>query len=223
MDLDDTFHEFSFDDFAVDDFANDKMIKEKRRLEAEFAKMMKESLKIVTDAFNAKESSHKNLKGFLLHRTVSIPFLTESYQGKWKNRDFYFCVFEYTSSVYAGRLQHWGENKYFAGLITLNKTYPHTLAQPETIALKVEDLFTKTDVDFEHAKKFSRKFHVITKDKAALEMLLFNKDLDKIANYPLAEFELDEQHCYFRAGRKPVSISEAENFIALAKSLLEVF
>lgn len=223
MPPDESFHDFSLDDFSGDDFANDRQIQEKRRLEAIYAKMMKESVKVVTDAFKATKSSHRNLKNFLLHKTIDTPWLLESYKGTWKNRHIYFCVLEYTSSVQAGKLYYSGEDKYFAGLIDLTKTYPHTVAQPETIALKLEDIFTRTDIDFDHAKKFSRSFHVVSKDKFALEILLFNKDLDRIAATPLAEFELNEKACYFRASRRPVSVEEAENFVELVKSLLEVF
>ncbi len=224
MDIDDLedIDDLTVPDFSGDDFADDKQIQKKRILEAEFKKMTEDSIKVITDAFCAQISSHKNLKHFLLHKTIAIPTLIESYQGKWGNKAIHFCVFQYTSSVYAGKLYNAGENNYFVGLIDLDKTYPHTIVQPETIALKIEDLFTKTDVDFAHAKRFSWKFHAITEDKTALEMLFFNKDLDRIAQFPLTEFELNNRQCYFRENRKPVSLREAENFVELAKILLEV-
>jgi hypothetical protein len=222
MDIDEDSLDAGLYDFSGDDFANDKEIQKLRKEEAEFNKMMNDSIKIVAEAFNAKKSSHKNLKHFLLHRSVSIPYVTDSYLGRWKNRDIYFCVFEYESSVHAGRLHSSGSNYYFAGLIELDKTYPHTLAQPETIAIKLENLVTKLDIDFKYAKKFSRKFHVITKDEHLLEMLFMNKDLDQLANHPSAEFELKDRQCYFRANRKPVSLAEAEKFVELAKTFLEV-
>ncbi len=212
----------SFYDFSEDDFANDKEMQKIRKEQEAFDQMMKESISIVADAFNAKRSSHKNLKHFLLHKSVSIPFVSDSYLGSWKNRAVYFCVFEYESSVHAGKLHSSGSNYYFAAMIELNKPYPHTLAQPETLAIKLENLVTKLDVDFKHAKKFSRKFHVITKDAHALENLFITKDLDQLAQHAGAEFELLDRQCYFRANRKPVSIAEAEKFVAVAKTFLEI-
>ena len=132
-------------------------------------------------------------------------------------------MIEYITKLHVGRLSNASDNYYFVGLIDLAKTYPHTLVQPETIELKIQDLFSKRDTDFKSSKKFSRKFQVDTKDKDALEMLVFNKDLDRIADHPSAEFELNEKECYFRASVKPVSIEEAEDFVDLAKILLEVF
>jgi hypothetical protein len=185
--------------------------------------MIDDSTKIVTDAFNAKASSHKNLKQFLLHKSINIPFIIESYEGKWKNRDIYFCILQYESSVHAGRVNNSGSDNYFAGVIDLDRSYPQTIAQPETIALKIENLVTKADVDFSHAKKFSWKFHVITKDRSALELLFHNKELNEIAQYPAAEFELLGSQCYFRLDRKPVSIDGAEKFVELAKTLAGLF
>lgn len=223
MPIDERPSDACFYDFSGDDFANDKDIQKIRKEQEAFDQMMKDSIQIVADAFTAKRSSHKNLKHFLLHKSVSIPFVSDSYLGSWKNRAIYFCVFEYESSVHAGKLHNTGSNYYFAAMIELDKTYPHTLAQPETLAIKLENLVTKLDVDFKHAKKFSRKFHVITKDAHALENLFITRELDRLAQHAGAEFELLDRQCYFRANRKPVSIAEAEKFVALAKIFVEVF
>jgi len=212
----------SFIDDGHDDFANDKEIIKERKRQAEFLRIRDTSIKNVVTAFNATTSSHRNLKHFLLHKSVATPFVFESYEGRWRNREFYFCIFSYVSAVHAGRVNDSGSDYYFAGVFDLPKTYPHTIAQPETIALKIENLVTRADVDFDDAKKFSRKFHLVTKDRQALDILFFNKDLDRIAEQPQAEFELNDKQCYFRAGRKPVSIEEADSFIELAKILLEV-
>jgi hypothetical protein len=217
MDLDDNVF-----DLSAADFGNDKNIQEKRKQEAEYNKMMHESVGFINTAFNAKSSSHKNLKEFFLHKALSYyPFIKDSYEGRWKGREFYFCVFEYVAGN-TGRLYYSGLEYYLVGLIELKKNYPHTIGQPETIALKLEDLFTRVDVDFDHAGKFSRRFHVITKDERALQANLFNKDLDRIAAYPSAEFELNEKQCYFRLSRRSVSMKEATDFVELAKIFMEV-
>lgn len=209
-------------DFSGDDFGHLKWIQEKRKEEAEFNKMIADSIHIVASAFNANSSSHKNLKHFLLHKAVSIPLISDSYLGSWKNRPVYFCIFEYESSTSIARFNDTGSNYYFAGMIGLNKNYPHTLAHPETIALKIENLFTRLDIDFAHAKRFSSKFHIMCKDKISLETLLLNKDLDRLCRNNTAEFELLDKQCYFRVSRKPVSLNEAEQFVEFAKVLIEL-
>lgn len=207
----------------IDDFANDKEIIKSREELAAFNKMMAESIDIVSKKFNGKEASHKNLKGFILHKSIDQPFIGESYEGKYSNRKIYYSVFYYHSSVRAGRVQNSGTDNYFCGVIQLNQSYPHTIAQPETLALKIENLLTKTDVDFAHAKKFSRKFHVISKDAGKLKSLLQFKELNILADFPEAEFELLEKQCYFRASRKPVNHKQAELFAELAKAIFTAF
>ncbi len=222
MDIDDAPLDPDFYDFSGDDFAGDKEIQKIRKEEAAFNKMMNDCISMVTHAFGASPASHRNLKHFLLHKSVHTPFVRESYEGRWKQHTFYFCIFQYSSSVHAGRLYNSGTDHYFAGLINLGKTYPHTIGQPETLALKLENLVLKTDVDFSHAKKFSRRFHVICKDREALQTLLFNKDLNRLAAHPDAEFELNEKQCYFRPNRKPISPEVTTDFIGLVKVLLEL-
>jgi hypothetical protein len=209
-------------DFTPDEFDNQDQFKEKRKVEAEYKKMMEDCIRLLGDELHAEPSSHRNLKSFLIHESSTYPFIIESFQGIWKNKEFYCCILEYSGEHVNRNIYHSGDPKYFAGLITTTKKYPHTIVQPETIAHKVEDLFTKTDVDFNHAKKFSRKFHVITKDKTALEMLWHSKDLDKLAGFHVAEFELHDHACYFRAGQKPITLNETAMFIDLARTLMEI-
>lgn len=222
MDIDEDSLDPGMYDFTPDEFDNQEDFKEKRRKEAEYKKMMEDCIQMLRDTFIAGTSSHKNLKNFLIHESSTYPYLIESYQGKWKTKEFYCCILEYSGEPANRNIYHLGDPKYFAGLITLSKKYPHTLVQPETIAHKVESLFTKTDVDFKHAKKFSRKFHVITKNKDALEMLWHGKDLDRLAAFPTAEFELHEDECYFRAGQKPITLNDTSIFTDLAKTLMEI-
>ncbi len=209
-------------DFTPDVFDHQESFKEKRRKEAEYKKMMEDSILMLRDTLNASTSSHRNLKKFLIHESSMYPYIVESYQGIWKNKQFYCCILEYSGSHVNRNIYHSGDPKYFAGLITLSKKYPHTLVQPETLALKIESFFTKTDVDLKHARKFSSKFHVISKDKVALEMLWHSKDLDRLAAFPTAEFELQEDECYFRTEQKPITPDDTAIFINLAKTLMEI-
>lgn len=222
MDIDEDSLDASMYDFTPDEFDHQEEFKEKRRKEAEYKKMMEDCIQMLSDAFDAKASSHKNLKSFLIHESTTYPYLVESYEGAWKNKEFYCCILEYSGDEINRNIHHYGGPKYFAGLVTLTKKYPHTIIQPETIAHKVENLFTKNDIDFKQAEKFSRKFHVITKNKPALEIIWHNTDLDKLAVFKLAEIEIYDQQCYFKISEKPISLVETTNFIELAKTLMEI-
>lgn len=159
-------------DFSPDEFDNDKEVKKWREEEKEFAKFMDDCIKSVAIPFNATKSSHKNLKGFELHKLIEKPFIVESQKGNHGKKTVFFSVIEYHTSVKAGRTTSSGSDHYFVGVITLDKSYPHTILQKETLALKIHNLFVPVDVDFKHAWWFSFNFHVITKDKDRLKKLL---------------------------------------------------
>jgi hypothetical protein len=146
----------------------------------------------------------------------------ESYLGSLGRKPVFFSIIQYRSSVSAGRVRFSGSNNYFVGVITLERSYPHTIIQPETAALKISNLFVKGDVDFKHAKWFSFKFHVITKDEDRLRRLFENVDLNRLTKFGNAEIEINDTQCYFRATRKPVSQEEAQVFIELAKTICEI-
>lgn len=222
MDINEDSLDASMYDFTPDEFDNQKEFKEKRRKEAEHKKMMEDCIQLLGSAFDAKLSSHKNLKNFLIHDHSLYPFIVESYEGISKNKEFYCCILVYTGDEINRHIYFYGEPKYFSGLITLKTKYPHTIIQPETLAHKFENLFTKNDVDFKHSKKFSGIFHVITKNKDALQILWHNKDLNKLASFSQAQIEINERHCYFRVSEKPISLDETSNFIELAKTLMEI-
>ncbi len=59
----------------VDDFANDKEILRQRKEKAMHLQMITDSIKIVKDAFNAKTSSRRNLKSFILYQSIKRPLL----------------------------------------------------------------------------------------------------------------------------------------------------
>lgn len=205
-----------------DDFENDKEIQKLRKQQAEFLKTIDDSIEILTKAFKAKKSSRKILNKFLLHKSINKPFIIDSFLGTWGDAQIYFSTIEYHFSIPTGRVLNSGTDYYFIGVIKTDNSYPHTIIQPETITLKIENLFTKFDVDFKHSRKFSSKFHVITKDKAGLENIFHQKDLNQIAEFSSSEIELLKQQCYFRTGRKSISIKEAYTFVELAKKLVEI-
>ena len=210
-------------DFSEDDFENDKEVKKWRDAEKEYEKMIDESVTLVCNAFSASTSSHKNFKGFDLHRLINLPFILETYTGTVGRKTILFSLVQYHTSMVAGRTRLSGTDEYFVGVITLERSYPHTIIQRETIALKINNLFVPGDIDFTHAKRFSSKFHVISKDEERLRRSFDNADLDRLNEFSNAEIEIRDNECYFRTGRKPASREEAEVFIELAKTISGIF
>jgi len=210
-------------DFSPNEFDNDKEVKKWREEKKAFEKYINDCIQIVSDSFNASKSSHKNLKGFDLHKLIDTPFIMQSRMGTSGRKTVFLSVIQYHTSMTAARVHSSGSDNYFVGVITLDKSYPHTIIQPETAALKIHNLIVPGDIDFKHAWWFSFKFHVITKDKDRLKRLFENLDLDILTKFSNAEIEIKDNQCYFRANRKPVSPKEAEIFTELAKTICEIF
>jgi len=214
---------FEIPDFSDPGFDNDKEVKKWREEEKAFAKYIDDCIQVVSGSFNASKSSHKNLKGFELHKAIDTPFIIESHTGNTGRKTVFFSVIQYHTSMAAGKMHSSGADNYFVGVITLERSYPHTIIQQETAALKLLNLFVRGDVDFKHAKSFSFRFHVITKDEDRLKRLFENADLDRLTKFSNAEIEIKDNLCYFRANRKPVSPEEAGIFTDLGKTICEIF
>jgi hypothetical protein len=81
----------------------------------------------------------------------------------------------------------------------------------------------KGDVDFKDYPLFSKKFHVVTKDKDRLNYLLYNKPLDELTEFPDMELEINGNQCFFRCSKQPMDQEITKEFVALGKLLLRVF
>jgi hypothetical protein len=205
-----------------DPFKYDPEIQRLRKEKAAHLAMVRKSLQIIKHEFNAKISSKKNLSNYILHQSLPLPIIEDAYSGNWDDQPVYFTTINYYSSVTVGRVHSAGNDSYIVGIVKLKNKYPHTIIQPETLRIKIENLITRQDVDFSHARIFSFLFYVITKDKHLLKQLMTNKDLDKLNKFLDAEIEINGNQCYFRTSRKPISVAEAKKFVRLGKLLLAI-
>ncbi len=208
--------------YIRDEFKFDPEIQKMRKEKASFLMMIRDSLALVKEAFSAKVSSKKNLSNYLLHQSLPTPFVEDAFTGSWSGQPIYITTISYYSGVMSGRIRSAGYDNYLIGVITLKNKYPHSIIQPEILKLKLENLITRQDVDFKHARLFSFLFYVITKDKILLRQQLKDKYLDKINKFLDAEIEIIGSQCYFRVSRKPISMSEAKKFVRLGKLLTEI-
>ena len=210
-------------DFSDPEFENDKDVKRWREQKKAHLKYIEDSARIVSNSFKASKFSHKNLKRFELHKAIDTPFIIQSYLGSQNRKKIFFSIIQYHTSASIPRGNLSGTDEYFVGVIALDRFYPHTIILPETAAIKINNLFVPGDVDFKHAKSFSFRFHVVTKDEDKLKSLFERVDLDRLNKFRSAEIELKESQCYFRANRKPVSPEQAQVFTDLAKTICEIF
>jgi len=208
-------------DFSGDDFANDRDVQKMRAEEKAHKEMIGRSLSILQQKLSLKESSHRNLKNFLMFKNLEATVI-DSYTAA-TGKPLHVSMVKYYSSVQIGRTTDSSDDNYLFGLFPTGKSYPRTYICKETIGQKIIDLFTKMEVDFDHSKKFSRTFHVLTEDKKRLQDMLLLKDLNPLAAFPEMEVEIQNSACLFRSSRKPISPEEAEEFSELAIALQNIF
>jgi hypothetical protein len=200
---------------------NDKDIQRMRKEQEEFDQMLEESTGIISDSLTLKTASHRNMKTFFMFKSLDTPILCESFASTASG--LHVSTVKYHSEYKMPKIANKGTDIYFFGLLTTKKEYPETYVCRETLREKISNLFVQQDVDFKASKKFSRRFHVITKDKEKLALLLDYKELNEFCDFPNMELELNGKSCLFRCSRLPVSPKEAKRFTEMAKIVLRVF
>lgn len=207
-------------DFSGDDLGHHKEVQQSRAERMAYDQMVADSINIVTTRLSLTKASHKNLKTFLMFNILQ-PFISQSYKSLNPNTPLHVSLAEYESSFPIARNNNSGSDEYLFGYFTLDQTYPKTYVCKETLREKITDLLLKSDVDFDHSRTFSGKFHVVTEDKERLLQLLQSKNLNNLVPFPEMELELNGNTCLFRSSKKPISPEEASEFAELAIVLMK--
>jgi hypothetical protein len=206
-----------------DDFANDKEIQRQRKARKEHDLMIGECVSLLKRQFSVEPGSCTDIESFLLFKSFESASIIESFQTVSGDLPIEVYQIEYHWSIRLGRGGSSGHDQCFLGLLTLKKGYPPTYIYKETFRTIITDWFIKQDVDFDDQKKFSKSFHVITADKDKLKIMLINKQLDRLAEFPDLEIELNGNHCLFKVSDKPMSPEDVKKFIDLSFKLLKIF
>lgn len=209
-------------DFSGDNFANDKEILKARKIALEQQKLFDDSISIIREGLKVEESSHKNLKGFSMFKTLR-PVVISSFRSITDKSHLLVSVAEYFSSVETPRIRNSGTDAYLFGCLKLKRNFPKTYICKESIREKITDFFLRLETDFREYKKFSKKFYVLTEDKARFEDLIRFGNIDELILFPDMELEIINDYCVYRNSRRPVSPHEAAEFVQLTKALLKVF
>jgi len=205
-----------------DDFANDAEILKHRRETEAYNKMIEECISILDREFNIKSSSHSDLHAFSLYNCLYEPKLIRSFEANSPIIELSIFIVRYFSSAHLARGSTGDYDNYLFGLLNFSRIFPKTIMVRETVREKIEDVFTKLEIDFPLAKSFSSRFYVVTESKEQLEQLIGNKPLDDLTAFPDMEVEIHGKLCLFRLSRNNISIEETKKFIELAKQLNRV-
>lgn len=205
-------------DFSGDDLGHHKEVQQSRAERKAYEQMVNDSIHILKTRLSLTDSSHKNLKPFLMFNSLQ-PMISKSFKSSNPNTPLHVSLVEYESSFPIARGNNSGSDEYLFGYFTLSQTFPKTYACKETLREKITDLLLRSDVDFDHSRTFSGKFHVVTEDKNRLLNLMQLKNLNNLVSFPDMEFELIGNTCLFRNSKRPVSSAEAIEFAELAVAL----
>ena len=185
--------------------------------------MLKDSTKVISEAFLLQPvSDYIRLNDFMIFKSLRSPKISTALKSVNGNIELQVVLVQYTWWVAGGKLQS-GNAESFLGLLKFRKDYPATCIFKETLREKISDWFVKQDVDFEDQKRFSGQFHVVSKDKEKLQMLLLDKPLDELAQFPDIEVELKGNYCLFKFSNRWLSRGEAHGFVELSKTLHKIF
>ncbi|MFZ1528663.1 MAG: hypothetical protein WAT19_07930 [Ferruginibacter sp.] len=213
---------FEIPDFSGDDFADDKEIQQIRAAEKAYLNMVNEALELIKRNLNVIDSSHINLKGFHMFKSL-YPILRQSMKSVNSNKKLRISLASYSSSFPTAKSANSGTDQYLFGHLETKNKYPRAYFHRETIKEKIENIFLRRDVDFKNSRAFSRKFQALTEDKDQLLNLLQFKDLDILTNFPEMEFEFCNNTMLFRTSRKAISVEEASIFCELSKAMEKLF
>jgi len=207
----------------IDDFADDKDIQESRRLQAEYNKLIADCETMVCEEFNLQESEiEPDLSAFEIPKSIGTIDGEFLYYSPDNSSPFRAYLIAYQWSHHSSRNSASGNAHCWLGSIQLTKEFPLTFIYKETVKEKIVNWFVKGDVDFKEHKKFSGKFHVVTKDKEKLTWLLNNKPLDELTDFPEMEIEISGTECMFRVSKETIDIEPTKQFIQLAKKLIKI-
>ncbi|MBL7975021.1 MAG: hypothetical protein JNJ85_08915 [Candidatus Kapabacteria bacterium] len=214
---------FKFSDLFEDKLEYAEYARKQSSYYKEYQQLIDEAVLFVKSNLKLENSSlHKSLRFF--HTVKDLKAVTlDSMRLRSSEKELHVSLVQYYSSYRVGKNSNAGTDQYIFGYITLKNNYPKTYIHKETIRDKIEDVFEKIDVDFDHCKEFSRKFEVLTEDKNQLHQLLRSKNLDVLANFPDMELEFLKNTFLYRSSRKAISLVEANIFCELTKVLLDIF
>lgn len=159
---------------------------------------------------------YKMLSGFACFESYSPAFLVDVVKVKG-GTDSYLCLlslnFEFKASKTPQNITTTTEQE-LVGLAILRKKYGHVYIRPETLGEKLQELFVKTEIDFEADKEFSRKYYVVADNEMRCRMNLSSGFLSIVKAYNGLEIEINDTILIARF-RKPFTKETGEELLQL--------
>ena len=205
----------------MDELFNDKDIQQVSNRDLEYDEDIEACLNLLEKKFAIQNAPCPAIESFLLYKQFESVAVVGVYKSSAGEMDVAFYQLQYSWASGAKYVRrHY--DQCFLALLTLGRSYPRTCITKETLQTRINDWFTKQDVDFIEQKKFSKMFHVATRDKQKLTSMLYDQSLDELTDFPEMEAEIWDNYCLFKESSNPASEYRTEQLIALTKTLHRV-
>lgn len=207
-----------------DDFANDPEIIAKRKRDQEEQERIDNAEKIVCDKLLVEYTEEEvSLEQFEMYRAIENPFTPIYYRPQEGALPIKVFLVPFRWTFRSPRNSDSGTDHYFFGWFTMSQKHPPAYIYKKSFGDRVADLFVKADTKLASNRQFSRVFRVLTNDRPTLQQLLDRKSLNELTTFPGLVIELNGYDCFFRVSDNPVDEDVAEDFVAVAKQLYNIF
>ena len=180
-----------------------------------------EAISLLTSKYSYTPAACPNIESFALYKAMNLEGVIATYQSGSAEPPLCIYLVSYSKSQGTFYIIR-NYRQVFLGLLLLQREYPRTCILKETLQTRINDWFVKEDVDFDNQKKFSKQFHVVSNDKASLELLLKDKPLDLLADFPEMEAELFGKRCLLKISNDPGSAYDVERLLELSNKVYHV-
>jgi hypothetical protein len=142
----------------MNDFFDDKKMQHLQNIELEFDEDVEAGLRLLTSAFSLQAAPCPCIESFALYQSFHSPEVVETYQST--SGDFDIAVYQvlYARLTGSGRASRLGWYRCFLALLSLRTQYPRTAIYKESMHERINDWFTRQDVDVKEQKEFSDRF-----------------------------------------------------------------
>lgn len=207
-----------------DPFADDEDVLAYRKEQAEYDEMLNECSVIFCKEFNLAETEEgPEISSFEIPKSLEKINTIYFFGSSDRDNTLTILLAEFQWFHNSPKFRSEDSDHCLFGYINLNKEFPQTFIYKETVKERIVNWFVKGDIDFKEHKKFSRNFHVVTKDKEKLTFLIGNKPLDILLPFPDMQIEISGTKCMFRVSQNTISIEETNQFVLLTKAMLKIF
>ncbi len=182
----------------------------------EYWEYCKQCFDTISKTYKLADTEKPDLQNFALLKSKIAAKHMRSWVLRENTHQFTLNLVEYAITVETGGLDEFKLRKqtseghyYFYGHMHLRKNFGRALIRPETLSDKFNELFEKTEIDFDGHKLFSDKYFVQAENEEHFKSCVNSYLLEWMAKTKGMWMEFNGEECLFRLN-KAVDAKEAK-------------